>query len=108
MLAKSSATATFDSHMTVNTALAFATLGGTSKNKNYPICVVPPNVAKASKESNIAGFFSGIIALNFANVNIAEFNWQMENGSFACPISQCIFNHIFEVHKLAMASENTL
>jgi hypothetical protein len=71
LLANPSATATLDSHITVNTVLAFATLGSTSKNRNYPICVVPPNVAKASKEGNIAGFFSGIITLNFANVNTA-------------------------------------
>jgi hypothetical protein len=34
-------------HATVTTVLALATLGSATKNRNDPICVVPPNVAKA-------------------------------------------------------------
>ncbi len=66
-LAKSSAKATLDSHMAVNTVLAFATLGGNQKIE----IVVPLKMAKASEEGNIAGIFSGIIALYFANEKTA-------------------------------------
>ncbi len=54
-------------HVTVTTVLALATLGGATINRNDPICVTPPRVAKASKEGDI----TGIIALSFANVNTA-------------------------------------
>jgi hypothetical protein len=34
--------------MTVTTVLALATWGSTTKNRNDPICFVPPKVVKAS------------------------------------------------------------
>ncbi len=43
-----SATVTHNSHSTVTTALALATMGSTTNNRNDPICVSMPKVAKAS------------------------------------------------------------
>ncbi len=56
--------------MTVTTVLALATLGGAATNRNDPISVATPKVAKASTSvwlSRVA--VANIIALNFANVN---------------------------------------
>jgi len=36
-------------HVTVITVLALATLGDVTRNRNNPICVASPKVAKASK-----------------------------------------------------------
>jgi hypothetical protein len=36
-------------HMTVITVLALATLGDATRNKNNHVCIVLPNMAKASK-----------------------------------------------------------
>jgi len=39
-------------------------------NRNNPICVASPKVAKSSTISvTVAGIIVGVIALNFANVN---------------------------------------
>jgi hypothetical protein len=54
LLAKLSATARRDRHVTVTTVLALATLDGATKNRNDPICVVPPKVAKVRKEGDVA------------------------------------------------------
>jgi hypothetical protein len=44
----------------------------TSANRNDPICVASPKVAKASTISvTVAGIFAGVIVLTFANGNIA-------------------------------------
>ncbi len=48
LLAKLSVTVTCNSHVTVTTVLAFATLGSAMLYRNYPICVALPEVAKAS------------------------------------------------------------
>jgi hypothetical protein len=48
LLAKLSVTVTCNSHVTVVTVLALATLGSTMLYRNYPICVAQPKVAKAS------------------------------------------------------------
>jgi hypothetical protein len=48
------------------TVLALATLSDAAKNENDPICVVPPKVAKASGEGDIANIF----AKNFTNVQV--------------------------------------
>jgi len=39
-------------------------------NRNDPISVMSPKVAKASTMVTVAGIIVGVIALNFANVNI--------------------------------------
>jgi hypothetical protein len=51
LLVKPSVTATRDSHVTLPSLIALATLGGMTKNRNDPI--VPPKVAKAIKEGNV-------------------------------------------------------
>jgi hypothetical protein len=42
-----------DSHVTITTVLALATLGGVTKNRNDPICVTLPKVAKAKKQGDV-------------------------------------------------------
>ncbi len=52
--------------------LALATLGVATKNRNIPICVASPMVAKESTISvAVAGIIAGIIILTFANGNTA-------------------------------------
>ncbi len=55
------------------TVLALATLGNALRNRNNPICVASPKVAKASTmvtvHATVIGVIVGIIALNFAKVN---------------------------------------
>jgi hypothetical protein len=48
--------------------LALVTLGESSTNRNDPVCVIPPKVAKASKEG---WHIVGVNMLNFANGNSA-------------------------------------
>ncbi len=49
------------------TILALATLGNATKNRNDPISVMPPKVAKASKDGVISPMFS---LTNVANVHL--------------------------------------
>jgi hypothetical protein len=53
------------------TVLALATLGGATRIRNNPICVASSKVAKASTMVLSSVAVVGIIALNFANVNMA-------------------------------------
>jgi hypothetical protein len=48
LLAKLSATATWDSHMTVTTVLALATLAGATQIESNLFYVTPPKVANAN------------------------------------------------------------
>jgi hypothetical protein len=59
---------TRDSHITVTTVLALATLCGTTINRNDPISFAEPKVAKASTSMSLSHV---IIALTFANVKAA-------------------------------------
>ena len=59
-------------YVTVTTVLALATLGGGAKNRNDPISVALPKMAKASTSMSLShGVVASIIALTFANVNTA-------------------------------------
>jgi hypothetical protein len=58
--------------MTVTTVLALATLGGMTTNRNDPIFVMPPKVAKASTSVSLLNVIvTCIIVLTFTNVNMA-------------------------------------
>jgi hypothetical protein len=60
------------SHMTVTTVLALATFGSTTTIRSDPISVAMPKVAKASKSMSLLSVIvTSIIALTFANVNMA-------------------------------------
>ncbi len=54
LLAKLSVTVTRDSLLGDITALALATLGSMTRNRNNPICVASPKVAKASTMVTVA------------------------------------------------------
>ncbi len=74
-LAKLSMTASGDSHtkvMWLTTVLALATLGISTSNRNDPIFVAPPKVAKESISVSLSRVVvTSVIAPTFANVNTA-------------------------------------
>jgi hypothetical protein len=58
------------SHVTVTTVLTLATLGGTTTNRNDPIYVTLPKVAKASIRVSLSCVVvASVIVLTFVNVN---------------------------------------
>ncbi len=56
-------------HVTDTIVLALVTLGGTIKNKNDPICVMPPKITKASTVVTVMWLLYVTIAANFVHVN---------------------------------------
>ncbi len=60
------------SHVTVTTVLALATLGGVATNRNDPIVVTLPKVAKASMSMLLSHVIvANVIVQTFADVNTA-------------------------------------
>ncbi len=60
------------SHVTVTTVLALVTLGGTTTNRNDPISVALPKVAKASMSVLLSRVIvANVIVQTFTNVNTA-------------------------------------
>jgi hypothetical protein len=57
------------SHMTVTTVLALAILGCATINRNDPISVAPPKVAKANTSMSLSlVIVADVIPLSFTNV----------------------------------------
>ncbi len=59
------ASETQESHVTVTTVLALVTFGDTTKNRNDPICVVRPKVAKANSIVTVYGRASLLLAFSY-------------------------------------------
>jgi hypothetical protein len=54
--------------------LALATLGDVTRNRNNPICIVQPKVAKQVQWCVLLVAVAGVIPINSANVNTALFS----------------------------------
>jgi hypothetical protein len=57
--------------MAVTIVLALGNLGHMTKNRNNPISVVPPKLAKESTIVTVTAAVTGIIVLTFTNGNMA-------------------------------------